>query len=402
MKEIIALIIVLIIFYLIFKWLISTTWGFILVILGIIGTVIYFKNKKKKKTDAPSSESTQHEEPVKDKQTEEVISAISQTKDELQPKDKNTRKVSEPMATFTLDGIKCSEAFENRRNHPQTYRPSTVPKNYVVIDTETTGLSVQKDRIVQLAAMKFIDDKLVDTFNEYINPEGVKMSEGARLTTGIVDEDLIDKPTFSEIIPKFQEFVGDFVWIGHNINRFDVPIIFYNGYRQKDKYTSNLFSTIDTYLMARNEMEGIDIPNYKLTTLKNYFNLSGKSHDALGDCEVTAEVYRKLRDGNLTPGKVDTDNLLSGLRFCITGAFKEASRAEIKRMIELHGGKVTGSVSHLTNYLLSGRQVSSKLKEGKSSSLRKAEEYGTKIINYQDLMKMLASQAEINKDDDAV
>lgn len=265
-------------------------------------------------------------------------------------------------------------------------------KNYIVLDTETTGLSTTHDRVIQLAALKFKDDKLIDTFNQYINPEGVPISEQARLVHGITEKEVYDKPKFSEIIPKFQKFVGkDTIWIGHNINGFDVPIMFNNGYRQKPDYKANDFWTIDTYLMAREEMAGLGLKNFKLETLKDYFDLHGNSHDALGDCQVTAALYQRLRDGNLAKVEKHPDMLLAGLRFCISGQFKEASQNELANIIALHGGKVTGGVSHKTDYLLDGRQVSTHLTDGKhSSSELKAMEYKTKIIHYQDLMKMLA------------
>lgn len=283
--------------------------------------------------------------------------------------------------------------FERDMSRPRIINAPN-SKNYIVLDTETTGLSRTHDRIIQLAALKFKDDKLIDTFNQYINPDGVPISEQARLVNGITEKEVYGKPKFSEIIPKFQKFVGEesnSTWVGHNINRFDIPIMFNNGYRQKPDYQANEFWTIDTYQMAKDEMSGLGLKNFKLETLKEYFDLHGNSHDALGDCQVTAALYQRLRDGNLARIERHPDKLLSGLRFSITGQFKEASRSELKYIITLHGGRVTGSVSHKTNYLLDGKQVSTQLKDGiHSSSELKAKEYGTKTIHYQDLMKMLA------------
>lgn len=267
---------------------------------------------------------------------------------------------------------------------------NTSQKNYVVVDTETTGTSIYKDRVVQLAAIKFVDDKVVDTFNEYINPGNVLMNPLAQTKTGITNKALVDKPSFVDVLPKFDAFVGDNIWVGHNIKQFDIPILFYNGYRQHGN-----FKVIDTWPLSQTKMAGV-VPNFKLDTLKNYFNLIGKSHDALGDCAVTAEIYKRLRDGNLTPNKLKTDKRLANKRFCITGTFKEASKDDIKKIIEQHGGRCTKNVSGKTDYLIDGIQTAPNIKGGKSSKERDAEKYGTAVITYQNLMKMLSDVSNKN------
>lgn len=78
----------------------------------------------------------------------------------------------------------------------------------------------------------------------------------------------------------------------------------------------------------------------------------------------------------------DTDgsNAFEGLTFVITGTLPTMSRTEARTLIELHGGKVTGSVSKNTNYLLAGEKAGSKL--------TKAEALGINIINESELLEM--------------
>jgi DNA ligase (NAD+) len=71
---------------------------------------------------------------------------------------------------------------------------------------------------------------------------------------------------------------------------------------------------------------------------------------------------------------------LAGLTFVITGTLPSLSRDEAKALIEAHGGKVTGSVSKNTNYLLAGEKAGSKL--------TKAESLGVTIINESELLDM--------------
>lgn len=302
---------------------------------------------------------------------------------------------SQQYGPYTISFYATEVGHKNRTiNKPKINGIRPLPNDYIVIDTETTGLNVKNDKVVQLAALKFENGKLIDTFNEYINPGQHHMSEQATLINGITDAQLKDKPTFDKIVPKFQDFIGDplkCTFVGHNIKRFDIPILYNNGYRNKG-FAPNDFSAIDTYELAKEEMENVNIPNFKLETLKQYFNLEGKSHDALGDCEVNAEVYQKLKNGDLAPADVKTDEILSGLRFCLTGQFQEIGRNDLKRIIELHGGKVTGTVSHKTNYLVDGKQVSKHLKDGHHSNNElKAKEYGIKQISYKELMGMISN-----------
>jgi DNA ligase (NAD+) len=74
---------------------------------------------------------------------------------------------------------------------------------------------------------------------------------------------------------------------------------------------------------------------------------------------------------------------LSGLTFVITGTLPTLSRDDAKSMIEEHGGKVAGSVSKKTAYLVAGVDPGSKLD--------KAGELGVPVLDEEQLMAMLAA-----------
>ena len=76
--------------------------------------------------------------------------------------------------------------------------------------------------------------------------------------------------------------------------------------------------------------------------------------------------------------------MLEGLTFVITGTLPNLSRDEAKALIEAHGGKVTGSVSKNTNYLLAGEKAGSKL--------AKAESLGVAILDEASLQTMIQTQ----------
>jgi len=82
-------------------------------------------------------------------------------------------------------------------------------------------------------------------------------------------------------------------------------------------------------------------------------------------------------DNNSKPGS----DKLKGLTFVITGSFQQMSRDEITKLIEDNGGKVSGSVSKKTSYVIVGTEAGSKLD--------KAKELGVKVLNLQELLKKL-------------
>ena len=73
---------------------------------------------------------------------------------------------------------------------------------------------------------------------------------------------------------------------------------------------------------------------------------------------------------------------LSGKTFVLTGTLPTRSRGEARDLIELHGGKVSSSVSSKTDFLLAG--------EDPGSNLNKAQELGVKILSEEDFLKMIS------------
>lgn len=264
--------------------------------------------------------------------------------------------------------------------------------DYVVLDIETTGLNKIDDRITQISAIKFKNDKEIDRLDQLLNPQK-EIPEDIQYLTHITNEMVKDKPTFSDFNSKLSTFIGQFPIVGHNV-KFDINFLIQNEIDLKDIYYE------DTLPLSQRKLP--DLKNHKLVTLKKFFGINNISHNALNDCETTAVVYQCLRDDHLKKSIVDTQitqsHRFDGLRFCITGQFMEMTRDEIKKLINIHGGKVTGSVSGLTDYLIKGKQVSKNLIDGiHSSSELKAMELSKnggkiKIIDLNDLQHMIGDE----------
>ena len=164
----------------------------------------------------------------------------------------------------------------------------------VVLDTETTGLSVKDGhRIVEIGCIEL--DNLVPTskrFHCYLNPER-KVSEKALEVHGYTDEFLSDKKKFIEIADEFISFVSGKKLIIHNAE-FDLSHINNElGLIGKEKLENEI---VDTLLLAREKFPGTSVSLDALCKKYGVDNSRRKNHTALMDCDLLAKVYINLID----------------------------------------------------------------------------------------------------------
>ena len=163
----------------------------------------------------------------------------------------------------------------------------------IVLDTETTGLSVKDGhRIVEIGCVEL--DDLIPTkkiFHFYLNPER-KVSEEAFKVHGYSDEFLSGEKKFSEIADDFLKFIKDKKIIIHNAE-FDITHI--NNellIAGKEKITKT--NIVDTLDIARNKYPGSAISLDALCKRFRIDNSKREKHTALVDCELLAKVYINL------------------------------------------------------------------------------------------------------------
>ena len=93
-------------------------------------------------------------------------------------------------------------------------------KDYVVFDLETTGLSPEKDEIIEISAIKVRNGQVNSIFSTLVNP-GRPIPDRATAINGITDEMVLNKPTLKDALKDFLDFAGDDILVGHNIHNFD-------------------------------------------------------------------------------------------------------------------------------------------------------------------------------------
>ena len=165
----------------------------------------------------------------------------------------------------------------------------------IVLDTETTGLSVKDGhRIVEIGCIEL--DDLVPTkniFHCYLNPER-KVSEKAFEVHGYSDDFLADKKKFFEVADDFIDFIEGKKIIIHNAE-FDIGHL-NNELSLIKKEKISKYNVIDTLELARNKFPGSSISLDALCKRFRIDNSRREKHTALIDCELLSKVYINLID----------------------------------------------------------------------------------------------------------
>ncbi len=163
--------------------------------------------------------------------------------------------------------------------------------NFVVFDLETTGLSSRNNKIIEIGAVKIQNNKIVDTYNTFIDPEEFLDGKIIELTN-ITDEMLKGSPKFNEICDEFRKFIKDSILVAHNAE-FDIGFL-ENAFRNEACEFNNPY--IDTLELSR--ILNPDIKSHRLGKLAKKYGVSlVNAHRAIDDAMATAEVFlRMIRD----------------------------------------------------------------------------------------------------------
>ena len=188
-------------------------------------------------------------------------------------------------------------------------------KDIVFFDIEATGLNVVKDRIIQLAMIKYrpgADE--AEEWTSLINPGPVMISEEAYRVHGISAQMVANKPRFEQLADKIWDFIGDADLGGYNSDRFDIPMLMEEFARAGKDFNLENRNTVDAqkifYKMEPRTLSAA----YRLYCGKELEN----AHDALEDVRATVEVLKGQiekykdaeyidQDGNVHPGVIKND-----------------------------------------------------------------------------------------------
>ena len=172
----------------------------------------------------------------------------------------------------------------------QAKKKNSILDKYVVIDIETTGVSLTTDKIIEIGAILIEKGKIINQFNHLIKPN-IQVPVFIENLTGITNEMVArDGRDLSFVLPEFLRFIGELPIISHNLS---LDIDFLRIACQKLQIPLFFNKNIDTLSLARRLLRTVS--DYKLSTLSKHFNFQYQSiHRSIADCILTNMLYRKL------------------------------------------------------------------------------------------------------------
>ena len=189
-----------------------------------------------------------------------------------------------------------------------TTKVSLKEETYVIFDLETTGLDPKcGNSIIEIGAVKVANGKIIDRFDELINPHQ-KLDENIINITDITNEMLANKRDELDVLKDFIKWSGDAIFVAHNA-KFDLSFID----MAYLKYQLGSFNhyVVDTLGISR--FFNKELSNHKLSTLVSKYEINwdeDKHHRADYDSEGTALIFLKMLD-QLELKKINTIDDLS-------------------------------------------------------------------------------------------
>src|SRR5688572_31904131 len=205
-------------------------------------------------------------------------------------------------------------------------------QSIVAIDIESTGLSEDRDAIIEIGAVKFKGHRVEDEWTSLINP-GKHIPEFISGLTGISDVEVRNAPRYRDIAQELEAFVGDAPVVGHNV-RFDLGFLHKAGILQYNE-------VIDTYELASVLMPTAS--RYNLGALgKQLGILLPATHRALDDARVTMAAFNRLLEmARELPLELLADivRLSEPLEWDAAWLFQEVLRSRAREGIQAKEGK---------------------------------------------------------------
>lgn len=271
------------------------------------------------------------------------------------------------------------------------------PNDYIVLDFETTGLDKTFDDIIEIGAIKVINDEVSETYTMLVKPDE-EIDDFITDLTGITNEMVSNSPKINDVMPDLLRFISDYPIVGHNVV-FDINFLCAN---TTQLINNNFINTLRLCNKLYKELK-----HRRLQDMIEYLQIPSKeSHRALADCEATLALFieckkeaikqygtidnfiksygkktkshnridyiKKLNFDNIN---IDESSLIYDKECVFTGKLERIRREDAMQLVVNIGGRVSNNVTKRTNYLILGNNDYCKtIKGGKSNKQKRAEQ----------------------------
>lgn len=184
-----------------------------------------------------------------------------------------------------------------------------LPRDYTVVDTETTGLSTESCCLIEVSALRVREGRVAAEFSTLIRPPWREVQKNGQWQegyvddfiqglTGITDEMLEGAPLPEEALPQVEDFLGGDLLLGHNVG-FDTAFLYDSFQKYLGRPLGN--NSLDQLRLARKLLP--QLPHHRLGDVAAALGVPYEgAHRALADCWITYGCYEKLRALALSQG----------------------------------------------------------------------------------------------------
>lgn len=249
--------------------------------------------------------------------------------------------------------------------HLRTFKELSSLQDFIVLDTETTGLSPYSDRVIEVGAITVAGGQEVAVYSTLINPL-CSIPARASAVNHIYDSTVASAPTMADVAADLKQLVDGKLILGYNVG-FDARFI-------KAELERHGMATEFEYLDILPIIKQVypELPNHKLKTISAHLGLDTQTHRAADDAAMTLNVFRltlqKMRNDAAVEAaakkvKKEADAKLRAERHALspmlnktvafTGDFS-TDRNKLEEMLASVGALLRQSVTSKTDYLVVG------------------------------------------------
>lgn len=207
----------------------------------------------------------------------------------------------ESVANMKVLGLPLIELSNKKLALETTFTPIEKQK-FCIVDIEANGSKPNTSQIIEIGAIMYEDGEVVDKFESYVKAD--EIPENIVRLTGITLEDVKDAPSLKSVLEKFRLFLGDAVFMAHNVN-FDYKFISHS--MEEAGFGPLLNRKICSIDLAKKTIEA---ERYGLGFLIKLFDIKADHHRAYSDAYAAMVVFEKSLE-NLPDFVITTEDLIN-------------------------------------------------------------------------------------------